>query len=189
MSFLLKLLITLCVLFLAIYFYFKYKFTYWESIGVPFIKPRFPYGNVQGRKRKYHSSQVFQRFYNELKHQGIFGGVYFFTRPACLITDLNFLKKIMIKDFAYFHDRGAYSNVKDDPLSGHLLNLEGDRWKKLREKLSPTFTSGKMRYMLPTIVSVADRLENYLDTTISQDAEPEIKNVLARFTTDIIGKT
>lgn len=95
----------------------------------------------------------------------------------------------MIKDFNYFHDRGTYYNLKDDPLSGHLLNLEGDKWKKLREKLTPSFTSNKMKYMLPTVLDVSKRLETFMLKTIEEDSEPEIKKILSRFTVDIIGKT
>jgi cytochrome P450 family 6 len=68
------------------------------------------------------------------------------------------------------------------------LNIEGDYWKKLREKLTPTFTSGKMRLMVPTIVSVGTKLETFMEKTIQESSEVEIKDVLARFTVDIIGK-
>ena len=80
-----------------------------------------------------------------------------------------------------------YYNVKDDPLSGHLLNIEGDYWKKLREKITPTFTSGKIRQMVPTIVDVGSKLEAFMMRTIEVNPEQEIKDILARFTTDIIG--
>mgnify|MGYP003556100858 CR=1 FL=1 len=106
-------------IFFLIWYFFTHKFSYWKNLGVPFVIPRIPYGNIQGRKRVFHSSQVFRRF----------GGIYFFTKPVVLVTDLDFLKTVLIKDFQYFHDRGTYHNAKDDPLSGHLLNLEGDKWK------------------------------------------------------------
>lgn len=175
------------VLFL-VYLYFKVKFSHWKNLNIPYIQPRIPYGNIQGHRRKLHSSQVFRKFYDELKVQEKFGGIYFFTKPAILVTDLDLLKNVLIKDFTHFHDRGMYHNVKDDPLSGHLLNLEGDKWKKLREKLSPTFSSGKMKNMLPTIVNVGERLEQFMKKTIEVNSEAEIKGILARFTTDIIGE-
>lgn len=140
-----------------------------------------------GHRRKFHSSQVFSRFYSELKEKGKFGGIFFFTKPVVLITDLDFLKTVLIKDFQYFHDRGTYYNVKDDPLSGHLLNIEGDYWKKLREKLTPTFTSGRMRHMTPSIVEIGTKLDAFMSRIINENPELEIKGVLARFTTDIIG--
>lgn len=140
-----------------------------------------------GHRRKFHSSQVFRRFYTELKEKGKFGGIYFFTKPAFIVTDLDLLKTVLIKDFQYFHDRGTYFNTKDDPLSGHLLNIEGEYWKKLREKLTPTFTSGKIRQMMPTILDVGTKLETFMSKKIEEVPEHEIKDILARFTVDIIG--
>ena len=68
-----------------------------------------------------HSSQVFSKFYNELKGKGKFGGIYFFSNPVAFITDLDFLKCVLIKDFQYFQNRGMYYNEKDDPLSGKSI--------------------------------------------------------------------
>jgi hypothetical protein len=32
----------------VVWIFFKIKFSYWKSRGVPFVKPRIPYGNIQG---------------------------------------------------------------------------------------------------------------------------------------------
>lgn len=29
--------------------FFKHKFSYWKRLGVPFIEPNIPYGNIQGQ--------------------------------------------------------------------------------------------------------------------------------------------
>lgn len=63
--------------------------------------------------------------YIELKSQGPVGGIYFLTEPSAVITDMDLLKHIFVKDVQYFQDRGIYVNERDDPLSAHLFLLEG----------------------------------------------------------------
>ncbi|KAG5868514.1 hypothetical protein JTB14_036998 [Gonioctena quinquepunctata] len=93
----------------------------------------------------------------------------------------------MQKDFNHFVNHGMYVNEKVDPLTGHLFNLEDEKWRKLRTKLTPTFTSGKMKMMFQTMISCTSGLEDILkDYSIIQDAV-DIKDVVSRFTTDIIG--
>lgn len=171
----------------SIFLYLKWKFSYWANKNVPYIKPRMPFGNIYGIGKSIHSSQLMRNFYNELKGKGPFGGIYFFFNPVVLATDLNFLKNVLIKDFSSFQDRGVYFNERDDPLSAHLFSLEGAKWKNLRSKLTPTFTSGRMKFMFPTIVEVADEFQKCLSDMIGDSEELELKDVLGRFTTDVIG--
>lgn len=44
-----------------------------------------------------------------------------------------------------------------------------------------------MRYMFPTIIDVAEKFKNFMNALIEENDEPEIKGILARFTTNIIG--
>lgn len=173
--------ITLSILFV------RKKYSFWERNGVPFIQPRFPFGNIQAVGRRVHSSQLMTKFYNQMKGKHPFGGIFFFTNPVALALDLDFVKNILVRDFQYFHDRGTYYNEKDDPISGHLFNIEGTKWTNLRKKLIPTFSSGKMKMMCPTIISVADRFRECIEKCIVVEPEVEMKDLLARFTTDVIG--
>lgn len=113
--------------------------------------------------------------------------LYFLNEPVVLATDLDFLKNVLVKDFQNFHDRGMYINERDDPLSCHLFSLSGEHWKTLRTKLSPTFTSGKMKLMHPAILDVASKFKDHLTGLLDGDTkELEVKELFSRFTTDII---
>lgn len=69
-----------------------------------------------------------------------------------------------------------------------MFNIENDKWRQLRHKLSPTFTTGKIKMMFTTIDEVAVKLLKKIDSQSAADGGyVEIKDVLARFTTDVIG--
>jgi cytochrome P450 family 6 len=108
-----------------IYYWFRKKFSYWEDRGFEFIKPDFPFGSLKGVGYQVHFSKKTRAFYTEYRNKAKAIGLYFFTAPVVLITNLNLLKNVLVKDFNNFHDRGFYVNTKADPLSGHLFALEG----------------------------------------------------------------
>lgn len=182
-----SLLVTVCTL-LAIYV--RHLFSYWQRMGVPSIKPLIPFGNFKGLGKQYFQGEITQKLYKESKESGLFCGVYFFHVPVALALDLEFIKNVLIKDFQYFQDRGVYYNEKDDPLSAHLFSIEGNKWRTLRSKLTSTFTSGKMKFMFPTIIAIADELKSTLDGMLlnKESLDVEVKDLLARFTTDVIGE-
>ncbi|KAI4459293.1 cytochrome p450 [Holotrichia oblita] len=116
-----------------------------------------------------------------------FGGLYFFTEPIFMPVDIDLIKNIMSKDFAHFQGHGFTFNEKYDPLSAHLFNLEGEKWKNMRVKLSPTFTSGKMKYMFKTLLDCGGPMIDHLNGICEKKEEVDIKEILACYTTDIIG--
>ncbi|EAT39031.1 AAEL009124-PA [Aedes aegypti] len=178
--------LTVLALTLAV-LWIRKRYSYWMDRGIPYVEPSFPAGNLRGMGRKEHLSSQMQRCYKELKGKGPVGGMFFFINPVALAMDLDLIKSVLVKDFQYFHDRSVYYNEKDDPLSAHLFTMEGAKWKNLRAKLTPTFTSGKMKMMYPTIIGVADEFQKLMKSEVSSNAEIEMKEILARFTTDVIG--
>lgn len=178
----------ICAVVELFHYFIQKRYSYWKRLNIPYIKAKFPFGNIQGLSRTIHISKLFQNHYNELKGKGQFGGTFSFMTPTIVATDLDFIKDILIKDFNYFVSRGVYYNEKDDPLSGHLFSLDGDRWRQLRSKLTPTFTSGRMKYMFPTVLSVAEELQTSIESLVNANkSEIELKDILARYTTDVIG--
>lgn len=83
---------------------------------------------------------------------------------------------------------GSSTDERDDPISAHLFSVDFARWKVLRAKLTPTFTSGRMKFMFQTIVDVADNFQKCLGGMVEGNENFEMKDVLSRFTTDVIGE-
>ncbi|KAK7789592.1 hypothetical protein R5R35_009957 [Gryllus longicercus] len=168
--------------------YFRRRFSYWARRGVPHLQPRFPFGNMRERVLLRQSAlDLFHDFYWRLDGRP-FGGVYQLTRPALLVRDPQLIKHILVKDFACFQDRGIFVDERLNPLSAHLFNLGGARWRQLRSKLTPTFTSGKMKLMFGCMHECARELALLVRAEAARGrGRVEIKEVLAKFTTDVIG--
>jgi cytochrome P450 family 6 len=165
----------------------KYFLNYWNRRGVKQIDGSFLIGNIKDVILQRQTFGVyFKKIYDATKKER-FVGVYFSYRPALLVNDPKLIKDIMIKDFTSFHDRGIYVDEKNDILSGHLFSLGGQKWRDLRVKLSPTFTSGKLKGMFPVMIDCAKVLENYIEKQVkSKNYVIDVRDLAARFTTNII---
>ncbi|XP_017884298.1 probable cytochrome P450 6a21, partial [Ceratina calcarata] len=64
--------------------------------------------------------------------------------------------------------------------------LEPKRWRPLRTRLSPTFTSGKLKEMFSMIIECSNTFEKYVDSLIANGNNIDVREVCARFTTDVI---
>ena len=106
MGFLTFLVSITAIIFTAIYIFFKRRYTIFEKEGVSHIKPRFPFGNIQGLGSKYHMVEVLMNVYNELKNKGPICGFYNLAEPIYLVTDIELVKDILVKDFNNFVNRG-----------------------------------------------------------------------------------
>ena len=146
------------VLLLSLYFYFKYRYTYWSRYGVQQVPPTFLTGNLLPLLRMTKTSaQVIQDIYHHPKAKdSAIVGIYLFHRPALLIRDPELVKRILIRDFSKFCNRYSNSDVVGDPLgSQNLFFLKNPAWKEIRFKLTPFFTSGKLKQMFSLIAEVS----------------------------------
>lgn len=170
-----------------LFYVYKKHFNYWKDRGVPYDEPAFIGGSMKGVGSTRHFTEAYQTIYKKFKGKEPIVGFFNFVNSALMILDLEIVKQILIKDFGSFSGRGLYVNERDDPLSGHLVQLDGPKWKELRHKLTPTFTSGKMKFMFPIVIEVGNRFGNLLAEKVPKVAVLEVTELLGRFTTDVIG--
>ncbi|KAK0175418.1 hypothetical protein PV327_009169 [Microctonus hyperodae] len=172
-------------IFVAIYYYLTSTYKQWEKLGVPGPKPTAPFGNISSVIMGKNSiGTYFKEVYDIYKDEPIVG-IYKGRQPAIVINDLDLIKDVMIKDFSKFSDRGQETFEKHEPLSIHLFALEPKRWRLLRAKLSPIFTSGKLKDMFYLLIECANQMEQYLNKI--DDEIVDMREIPARFTTDVIG--
>lgn len=65
-------------------------------------------------------------------------------------------------------------------LAAHLFAIGGKKWRNLRTKFTPTFTSGKMRNMFQTLTDCGVKLEQYILKEVSYHEPFDIKNILGK---------
>ncbi|CAG9859907.1 unnamed protein product [Phyllotreta striolata] len=171
-------------------FYVKWVQSHWKRKGVEYIEPKFFHGNIDDSfetAMPVHRHILYRNFYNEFKRRGVkFGGIYNRLTPVLVPMDLELVKCILQSDFANFVNRGQYINEEGDPLSNHLFNLPSEKWKNLRSKLTPTFTSGKTKMMFATVVETTAGLETLLDKIIATEGPVDMKDVFCRYAIDVL---
>ncbi|XP_059477802.1 cytochrome P450 6a2-like [Neocloeon triangulifer] len=180
--------VALAVLFVAlIYHWATRNFNYWKDREIEFIPPVPFLGSIWSvLTLREHMGQFFWRMYDKYKGDHQFVGYFQSNSPGLIVTDPELVRSIMIKDFSHFVDHGFEIDEEVDPMqSRNLFNMEGQKWKDMRSKLSPTFTSGKIKGLFPLVETCAKNFENYMRD--HQRENINIKDLLARYTTDIIG--
>ncbi|XP_033314840.1 cytochrome P450 6a2-like [Bombus vancouverensis nearcticus] len=171
----------------AFYFYFTSTFDFWKVRGVPGPKPVPVFGNIKDVMLLRTSMCAYlKKLWDEYKDEPMVG---IFTRktPILILQDPELIKDVLIRDFSIFADRGIPVHEKAEPLSPHLFNLESQRWRPLRTRLSPVFTSGKLKEMFPLILECSKHLEQYLDNLVAKGEPIECRELTAKYTTDVIG--
>lgn len=171
------------VFIIIVVFYFKKSYTYWSSRSVNSLPPEIPFGNMKefvflktglGLKLE----QVYKRF----KFLGLrYGGFYFMTKPVFVPLDPEIIKSILVRDFNSFTDHGNHTNEEVDPMSGNMFSLRGNKWRRIRAKVAPTLTPGKMKMMFQTLLDCSQGLINFLDDIAREEKVVDMKDCMSRY--------
>lgn len=175
------LLIALFSLFVYLYLFLKKRFDYWKVRNVPYLEPpSYIFGqNQKVVTGKLSIAENHHEIYKSLAPHK-YGGIYDFHNPVFIVRDPELIKHVLTKDFNNFFDRSFYFAKPYEPLTMHLFNLTGDEWKTIRTKLTPTFSSGKLKLMFNYVKKCAEELLSVVDEIQGEDVE--MKNLMARYT-------
>ncbi|XP_017882161.1 cytochrome P450 9e2-like [Ceratina calcarata] len=113
---------------------------------------------------------------------------YDFSFPTIVIRDIELIKSISVKNFDHFVNHRTFLLDKTDSLfSKNLFFLKDEKWKEVRNTMSPVFTSSKLKTMFGLMNDCAKKYgENLTSLPETDQTELELKDVFSRYATDII---
>ncbi|XP_053608539.1 cytochrome P450 6B6-like [Plodia interpunctella] len=170
-----------------LYIYNTRTFDYWKKRGVTYVKPMLFFGSSTDvyffrKSITQLSAEIYFKYPNE-KMVGVFRS----TNPNLVIRDPEIMKRILITDFYYFYKRGIMPGITLEPILRNLFFAEGDLWRLLRQRLTPAFTSGKLKAMFPLITERAEKLRSRTLNAALEARSIDARDLMARYTTDFIG--
>ncbi|XP_017779349.1 PREDICTED: cytochrome P450 6k1-like [Nicrophorus vespilloides] len=165
-----------------LYLYITQNFDYWKKRGISYLEPSFPFGNIFPLvtfKKSY--ADLMAQIYNSSKESIV--GYWIFNIPFLLIRSPELIKNIFVRDFDHFSDRVS-SSIKIDPfVEKALFCLDFHDWKILRSKLSPSFTTSKLKNVMHIFNQSSNEMVEYLDE-VSGDAV-DCKLISSRLTANV----
>nr|QZP43543.1 cytochrome P450 monooxygenase CYP324A43 [Ephestia elutella] len=114
-------------------------------------------------------------------------GIWLFWRPALIVNDPGIGKRILVKDSDNFRNR-FLSSGKNDPIGAlNIFTVNDPFWSSIRRRLTPLFTSAKLKSTHGLIVQKNTELMQRIRTDTMAGKKIDIRNMYTDFTTDVFG--
>ncbi|UJR16591.1 hypothetical protein I4U23_003491 [Adineta vaga] len=162
----------------------KLKYDYFKQLGIPGPVPDFFFGHYRILWFVHSVSLQLQKW---TQTYGSIYGIFEGTRPIYVVSDVEFLDEVYIKQFSAFHSRHLPLTVllqKKQDLN--LFASSGHQWRRQRRVINPTFSSMKLKLMTPLMNQCLQSLMNKLKQLENEKEEFNICTLYKRLTMDII---
>jgi cytochrome P450 len=170
---------------IATFFYISYSrtFRFFSRRGIPGPTPLPYFGNLLTTLRRIVPELEIENY----KTYGKVYGYFEAATPILNVADPELIKDIMIRKFNHFVDRrDQHTNHR---LFRHFLpSLKGDEWRRARNTMTPTFTSGKMKAMMTLMTDCTDDLLCSLTKKAESDEGFNAKDIFGFFTMDVVAR-
>ncbi|XP_017480335.1 PREDICTED: cytochrome P450 6g1-like [Rhagoletis zephyria] len=181
----------LTALLTVIYVWYRYTYDYWMRHKIPFIKPFPLIGNVQvlftlSNSFFLYLSDVYK---DSRMSKAAAVGIYIINKPALVLREPELIKSVLVQEFPRFSSRVAACDPHGDTLgSNNVFFARNPQWRELRTRISPVFTSVKIKQMYELMTEIGSELESHFlkHTKTGNTYNTEIKEVCALYTTDVI---
>ncbi|XP_032682976.1 cytochrome P450 9e2-like [Odontomachus brunneus] len=164
-----------------------YQYTYWKKRGIPYIRTLPGLGTSWKVFLRRMSFVEYSISAYEYVPDAKYIGLMDMATPLVLLRDPELIRDVMVKDFEHFPDHRTIASEDIDPLFGkNVFALRGDRWKEMRNTLSPSFTASKMKAMFELVSKCSREFSEYLADHPEECSSIDTKEIFRRYTTDVI---
>lgn len=155
-------------------------FTFWNDKGVPH-HTFWQYLRVVYDLYTKPLHEVVRKNY---KTYGRIYGSYQGTVPTLVVGDPDLLSDVLVKDFKSFSDKSEAQQIGTDVWKKVVMNLSGEEWKRVRNILSPAFTSAKLKTTVFKLSQLAGRAVTRLENAALGDMPLEVNEVFENYAMD-----
>lgn len=167
-------------LFFFIYYYLFKPLSYWKKRGVLGPDPLPFFGNLkESALRRKHVGLAYKEIYNDYPGEK-YVGILRMTSPTLIIRDLDIVKHILIKDFEAFPYRGF--DFSNEGLGDNLFHANYDTWKAIKHKMTPYFTSEKLKSTMYLLTERGDKFVDYLESICLKQKNQEVIELFQKYT-------
>ncbi|XP_070564204.1 cytochrome P450 3A24-like [Ptychodera flava] len=123
-----------------------------------------------------------------LKKYGRVYGEYQGRRPVLVMSDPELIKQLTVKNFSSFVNRRDFP-LRSKPFNDGLTALRDDKWRNVRNTLTPAFSGSKMRLMTSLLNECADVTVRVLERHVNEDKIVKLKQFFGGYSLDGIAMT
>ncbi|KAI8037329.1 cytochrome P450 9b2 [Drosophila gunungcola] len=191
---LLEICIALLGIGLLIYKWSTATFKTFEERNLHFEKP-YPFvGNMgDSAMQKASFQKVLSEFYDRTRQHKLVG-LFNLRTPMIQLNDPELIKKICVKDFDHFPNHQLFFSPNERLINDMLSVMRDQRWKHMRNTLTPVFTASKMRNMFTLMNESFAECLQHLDTPTGSSGggkgfEVDMKVLCNKLSNDVIATT
>jgi cytochrome P450 len=164
----------------------KFRYGYFKRRGIPGPSPIFFFGHYRTLWSLPDLSEQLRRW---TRQYGSIYGLFEGTRPLYVVSDVNFLHEVFVKQFASFHSRSIPFLMKE--VKGHQVHMfgaDGSTWLRQRQVINSTFSAAKLRLMSSIFNHCIQSLMDKLKSMEEKQEQFNIYVLYRRLAMDIICK-
>ncbi|KOX71590.1 Cytochrome P450 9e2 [Melipona quadrifasciata] len=169
----------------VVYYRATRNFDFFEKREIPYAKPLPFVGSMwEAFFQRLSFAEFIEKVYNS-NPDSKYVGFFEFDSPLLVIRDLDLIKSITVKNFDHFpNHRMAFEQDLEPLFSKNIFSLRDERWREVRNLLTPAFTSSKMKSMFVLMRDCAKEYGDYF-ASLAADQLKEIELKDAFYSSDV----